>query len=77
MAAFKLDFVNSYIDARGKMRHVFRRNGDRTVTLKGRPGSAEFMDEYDELLAQTRNVAAHVGTSLIKEGTIDAPILGI
>ena len=27
--------------------------------LKGRPGSAEFMDHYAELLAQSENAAAH------------------
>ena len=59
MATFKLDFVHSFIDARGKLRHVFRRNGHKTVTIKGRPGSPEFMDSYHALLEQDRrNVAA-------------------
>ena len=42
--------------------------------LKGRPGSAEFMDHYAELLAQSENAAAHVGASRIKPGSIDALI---
>ena len=43
--------------------------------LKGRPGSADFMEHYAELLAQSENAAAQVGQSLNKPGTIDAVIL--
>ena len=43
--------------------------------LKGRPGSAEFMDHYAELLAQSEDAAAHVGASKIKPGSIDALIV--
>ena len=43
--------------------------------LKGRPGSAEFMDHYAELLAQSENAAAHIGASKIKPGSIDALIV--
>ena len=76
MADIKLNFVNSYRDPRnGKMRHQFRRKGCRKIMLKGRPGSAEFMDHYAELLAQSENAAAHVGASKIKPGSIDALIV--
>jgi integrase/recombinase XerD len=76
MADIKLNFVNSYRDPRnGTMRHQFRRKGCRKIMLKGRPGSAEFMDHYAELLAQSENAAAHVGASKIKPGSIDALIV--
>jgi len=76
MAEFSLDYVNSYRDHRnGKMRHQFRRKGCRKVTLKGRPGSADFMAHYAELLAQSENAAAQVGASKIKPGSIDALIV--
>jgi hypothetical protein len=75
MAIFKLDFVHSFIDARGKLRHVFRRRGHKTVTIKGRPGSPEFMDSYHALLVKTGGPLPDIGASLNKEGTIDALIL--
>ena len=54
MADITLNYVNSYRDPRnGKMRHQFRRKGSRKIMLKGRPGSADFMDHYAELLAQS------------------------
>jgi hypothetical protein len=76
MADITLNYVNSYRDPRnGKMRHQFRRKGCRKVMLKGRPGSAEFMDHYAELLAQSENAAAQIGASKIKPGSIDALIV--
>ena len=76
MADIKLNFVNSYRDPRnGTMRHQFRRKGCRKIMLKGRPGSAEFMDHYAELLAQSEDAAAHVGASKIKPGSIDALVV--
>ena len=72
MAMFKLPYVTSFIDARGKLRHVFRRKGMRKVTIKGRAGSTEFMDAYAALLAQSDNAVAHAGASRTKPGTIDA-----
>ena len=53
MAEIKLDYVNSFIDARGKRRHQFRRKGHKKVTIKGRPGSPEFTEHYHALLDQT------------------------
>jgi integrase/recombinase XerD len=76
MADIKLNFVNSYRDPRNdKMRHQFRRKGCRKITLKGRPGSVEFMAHYAELLAQSEDAAAQAGASKIKAGTIDALIV--
>jgi hypothetical protein len=76
MADISLNFVNSYRDPRnGKMRHQFRRKGCRKVTLQGRPGSAEFMACYAELLARSENAAAQAGAAKIKAGTIAALIV--
>ena len=76
MADIKLDYVNSYRDPRnGKMRHQFRRKGCRKIMLKGRPGSADFMAHYAELLAHSEDAAAHIGASKIKLGSIDALIV--
>jgi integrase/recombinase XerD len=76
MADITLNFVNSYRDPRnGKMRHQFRRKGCRKTMLKGRPGSADFMAHYAELLAQSEDAAAQAGASKIKPGSIDALIV--
>jgi integrase/recombinase XerD len=75
MADITLNFVNSYRDSRnGTMRHVFRRKGYKKL-LKGRPGSADFMNHYAELLAQSENAAAQIGASKIKPGSIDALVV--
>ena len=76
MATIKLDFVHTFIDARGKLRHVFRRKGHKQVTIKGRSGSPEFMAAYHALLEQTGgSLPQDIGASINKEGTIDALIL--
>jgi hypothetical protein len=53
MAEIKLDYVNTFYDARGKLRHQFRRKGHKKETIKGRSGSQEFMDAYHALLDKT------------------------
>ena len=73
MAEIKLAFVNSFIDARSRRRHVFRRQGHKRVTIKGRPGSPEFMDAYHALLAQTGGTPSIDARN--KMGTIDNLIL--
>src|SRR5262245_42626163 len=76
MAEITLAYINSYRDPRnGRMRHQFRRKGCRKVMLKGRPGSADFMAHYAELLARSENAAAEIGAAKIKAGTIDALIV--
>jgi len=34
MAEIKLDYVNTFTDARGKRRHQFRRKGHKRITIK-------------------------------------------
>lgn len=73
MAEIKLDYVNSFTDFRGKRRHQFRRTGHKKVTIKGRPGSPEFMEHYHALLGQTGGaLVAEAGASRTKAGSIDA-----
>jgi integrase/recombinase XerD len=73
MAEIKLDYVNSFIDRRGKRRHVFRRKGHKKVTIKGRPGSPEFMDHYHALIERTGGaMSSEIGASRTKAGTINA-----
>ena len=71
MSKIHLDYVNSFIDARGKLRHQFRRKGHKKVTLRGKPGSPEFMAQYNELLEQTGGVPTEIGTSKAKAGTVN------
>jgi integrase len=76
MAEITLAYINSYRDPRnGTWRHQFRRKGVRKTMLKGKPGSADFMTHYAELLARSENVAAEIGASKIKAGTIDALVV--
>jgi integrase/recombinase XerD len=72
MAEIKLDYVNSFIDRHGKRRHQFRRKGHKKVTIKGRPGSPEFMDAYHALLEKTGGAALEIGASHTKAGTVNA-----
>jgi enterobacteria phage integrase len=51
VATIKLQFVNSYRDRHGRLRHYFRRRGSPKLPLPGTPGSAVFMEEYSRLLA--------------------------
>jgi integrase/recombinase XerD len=76
MAEIELDYVNSFIDSRGKRRYVFRRKGHKKVTIKGRPGSEEFMANYYALLGTgtktVPSVIAQAGAARTMPGTIDA-----
>jgi len=73
MATFKLDYVHTFYDARGKLRHVFRRRGQKQVTIKGKPGTLEFMEAYHALLDQAGGL--EIGATHVKAGTVDAVIL--
>jgi integrase/recombinase XerD len=74
MAVIKLDYVNTFTDSRGKMRHQFRRKGHKRVTIKGQPGSHEFMAAYQALLEKTGGAAsvADIGACRTKAGTVNA-----
>ncbi len=51
MTRIKLQFVNSFRDRHGRLRHYFRRPGCKSVALPGLPGSVEFMEAYRTALA--------------------------
>jgi integrase/recombinase XerD len=77
MADIHLDYVNDFTDSRNKKRYVFRRKGFKKKTVKGRPGSQEFMDAYHALLAETGGAMPvdNIGAGRVRAGTIDALIL--
>jgi len=66
-------YVNEYRDVRGKLRRYFRRPGRKRIPLPGFPGSDEFMAAYQSALA---GVAAPIGSSRTKPGTVNAVIVG-
>jgi hypothetical protein len=43
MAKIRLQYVNTFTDNRGVLRHQFRRKGHPRVSIEGVPGSEEFM----------------------------------
>ena len=69
----KLPFVNSYWRY-GRWHYQFRRKGVKKTTLKGRPGSANFVKHYAELLVQSEEAAKPVVRGQFKPGTINAVI---
>src|SRR5215470_104474 len=75
MAKLPLDYVNTFYDSRGKLRHVFRRKGHKKLTIKGRPGDAEFMAHYHELLESTGTALSEIGTSRAQAGTVDHAVI--
>src|SRR5262245_2045635 len=70
MARLNLPYVCSFYDARGKLRHTFRRKGHPRVTIKGKPGDAEFMAAYHALL-ETTCTAPMIGMSRAQAGSVD------
>ena len=82
----KLRFVNSYRDHRyggGRMRHQFRRKGYRKVTIKGQPGSPEFMAHYQELLNAEQRLppASTLRGGIVARRSVDPntvqPLIGV
>lgn len=75
MSRLRLKYVNSFRDRHGRLRHYFRRPGQRAVALPGLPGSADFMDAYQVALAGAA-FPLDVGANRTKAGTINAAIIG-
>jgi site-specific recombinase XerD len=50
MAVIRIPYVKSYVDRFGKVRRYFRMPGSKMVPLPGTPGSAEFMEAYQDAL---------------------------
>jgi integrase len=51
MTRLRLEYVHEYCDRHGKLRRYVRRPGMRRVPLPGLPGSAEFMQAYQEAIS--------------------------
>jgi integrase len=72
MVRLRLQFINSFCDRHGRVRHYFRRPGSKAIALPGLPGSAEFMEAYQIALA---GAPMHgVGASRTTAGTINAAV---
>jgi integrase len=71
MATLRLPYILSFYDSRGKLRHIFRRKGHKRVTIKGKPGDAEFMASYHQLLESTGTALSTIGGSRATAGTVD------
>ncbi len=72
MAQLRLQFINSFRDRHGRVRHYFRRPGSKAIALPGLPGSAEFMEAYQIALAGAP--IRDIGASRTKAGTINAAV---
>ena len=71
MTRLRLQFIHTFRDRHGKVRHYFRRRGRKRVPLPGLPGSDEFMATYKAAL--TGGVVPHreIGASRTVAGTVD------
>jgi integrase len=76
MATIRLRFVNGFANKHRKdarPRYYFRRPGAKAIPLPGRPGSAEFMQAYDDCLATVPNIKpSAIGSNRTGPGTINA-----
>jgi integrase len=57
LTQIKLDYINEYVDRKGKLRRYFRRKGSKRTPLPGLPGSAEFMAAYQACLDEQPTAA--------------------
>jgi integrase len=72
MTRIRLQYVNSFRDRHGQLRHYFRRPGCKSVALPGLPGSAEFMESYQAALSGDTAPRVEIGASRTKPGTVAA-----
>ncbi|MBA4033549.1 MAG: hypothetical protein C0480_02940 [Bradyrhizobium sp.] len=73
----KLPYVHSFTDTRGKLRHTFRRRGHRQITLKGQPGSPEFMAAYEKAMAGTSAPPLPPASTLVGGVAASTPLIGV
>jgi integrase len=76
MTRVRLDFVQSFIDRHGRVRHYFRRRGFKRVPLRGLPGSEQFMAAYQAAVAGLTAEPVKIGAGRAKPGTVNATIVG-
>jgi integrase len=72
MTRIRLQYVNSFRDRHGQLRHYFRRPGYKSVALPGLPGSAEFMESYQAALTGDIAPRVEIAASRTKPGTVAA-----
>jgi integrase len=60
MLTLKLRYVQEDVDRYGNVRVYFRKRGQPKVRLRGKPGSDEFMSQYNALLKGTFNAGAEL-----------------
>jgi hypothetical protein len=75
MAKIKLKYVNSFYDRQGRLRHQCRVPGQKSFTLPGLPGSAEFMAAYHAALAGAPATSTEIGADRTTPGTVNAAIV--
>jgi integrase len=69
----RLKYVQAWVDREGRVHRYFRRPGFPRVRLPGLPGSAEFMNAYQEALG---SAPEPVGVKRNKPGSLSAAIAG-
>jgi integrase len=75
MTHIRLKYVNSFIDRHGKkLRHYFRRPGQKNAPLPGTPGSTEFMAAYQAALEGTSTAPKQIGEERTLPGTVNAVV---
>jgi integrase len=74
MAKIRLRYVNGFRDRHGRVRHYFRRRGEKAITLPGLPGSEEFMAAYAMAIASVPD-RPEIAASPTLPGTIDALVV--
>ena len=75
MTRIRLQYVNSFRDRHGRLRHYFRRPGCKAVALPGLPGSTEFMVSYQAALAGETAPRPEIGASRTEPGTVSALVV--
>jgi hypothetical protein len=77
VASIRLKYVKAYIDRLGKARHYLRKPGIKSIALPGLPGSAEFMNAYQALIAIPGiDSRVQIGASRTRAGSISSMIAG-
>lgn len=63
--------VSAYKDRHGKLRYRFRRKGQKPYSFKSRPGSPDFINEYQACLAQITAPAIVPGSGRAAKGSFN------
>jgi integrase len=77
MATIRLRYVNSFANSdrkNARVRHYFRRRGEKAIPLPGQPGSDEFMAAYAMALAAIPD-QPEIGASRTLPGSINSLIV--